>query len=60
MKKIVLAFAIISLICSCTPAVKEGEGMRSIDSIALSVDTLPSSIDTAKCDTACTGTTLKK
>ena len=60
MKKIILAFAIISLICSCTPAVKEGDATRSIDSLALPVDTLHPCTDTVKCDTACTDTTLKK
>jgi hypothetical protein len=60
MRKIILAFAIISLICSCTTAVNEGEGTKSIDSLALSVDTLASCNDTAKCDTACTDTVLKK
>jgi hypothetical protein len=60
MKKVILAIAIISLIYSCTPAVKEGEGMKSIDSLALSVDTLAPCADTVKCDTVCTDTTLKK
>lgn len=59
MKKFILPIAIISLICSCTPAVKDNS-KGSQDSVSVSVDTLPACCDTAKCDTVCSDTTLKK
>lgn len=59
MKKTILLLAITSLIYSCTPSAKE-ETKSTSDSLALSIDTLPSVCDTACVDTACADTTIKK
>ncbi len=58
MKKIILLFAFISLICSCTSPVKEEVTQASADSSK--VDSAFASCDSASCDSACTDTTLKK